>query len=144
MSTIKRTPADAAFSDCVRERANWKCEVCGTDYTNNTRGLHCSHYHGRANWSVRFNPDNAAAHCYGCHSKLEGSPHDFYQLWIKFLGEGAYQLLLEKKNDTGLGKEYRRTKGKGDIAKHYRNEFKRMKDMRALGDTSRIEFCLWL
>lgn len=144
MSAIKRTPADAAFSDCVRERANWKCECCGTDYTNRTQGLHCSHYHGRANWSVRFDPDNAQAHCYGCHSKLEGSPHDFYKLWFDYLGEGAYQILLDKKNDTSLGKEYRRTKGKGDIAKHYREEFKRMRDLRASGEIGRIEFNGWI
>lgn len=144
MAAIKRTPADAAFSDCVRERANWHCEVCGTDYTNRPQGLHCSHYHGRGNWSVRLDPDNAEAACYGCHQKLEGSPHDFYLRWMEKLGEGAYQILLEKKNDTNLGKEYRRTKGKGDVAKHYREELKRMRELKADGETGRIEFDSWL
>lgn len=140
MSAIKRTPADAAFSDCVRERANWCCEVCGTSYVGRTQGLHCSHYHGRGHWSVRFDPDNAEAACYGCHQKLEGSPHDFYLRWMKKLGEGAYQILLEKKNDTTLGKMMRKTKGKGDIAKHYRDELKKMKEAKDSGDMEAVEF----
>ena len=140
MGGIKRTPADAAFSDCIRERANWCCEVCGADYTGRTQGLHCSHYHGRGNWSVRFDPDNAEAACYGCHQKLEGSPHDFYLRWMEKLGEGAYQLLLERKNDTDRGREARKTKGKGEIAKHYRDEHEKMVAVRDSFHAERIEF----
>ena len=40
---IKITPADTAFSKCVKERADWKCERCGTQYQEGDRGLHCSH-----------------------------------------------------------------------------------------------------
>ena len=35
------------------------------------RGLECSHHHGRGNWSIRFEPQNAEALCTGCHF-LEG------------------------------------------------------------------------
>lgn len=144
MAAIKRTPADAAFSDCIRERANWCCEVCGTDYRHKPQGLHCSHYHGRGIWSTRFDPENAEAACYGCHAKLEGSPHDFYLRWIKKLGQGAYDLLLERKNDIDRGREYRRTKGKGEVAKHYRTQLAIMQAKRADGETGRIEFEAWL
>ena len=125
---IKITPADSAFSKCIRERAGWRCEVCGTQYTPSDTGLHCSHFHGRANWSVRFDPDNAEAACYGCHAKLEGSPHEFTERWKERLGPYRYDALLERKNDIGRGREARKTKGKGDIAKHYRDELKRMQD----------------
>ena len=127
MSAIKRTPADIAFSKCIRERDNYTCKRCGKSYTESDTGLHCSHFHGRANWAVRFDPDNAESHCYGCHAYFEGSPHEFTQWWLNKLGEGAYELLLERKNDIGLGKMYRKTKGKGDIAKHFRDELERMK-----------------
>jgi hypothetical protein len=56
------------------------------------------------------------------------------------LGEGAYQLLLERKNDISRGREARKTKGKGDIAKHYREEHKKMADLRQEIDAGRIEF----
>lgn len=124
MALIKRTPADVAFSKCVRALSGYKCEVCGTQYLDNDAGLNCSHYHGRGHWSTRFDPDNCEAACMGCHMKLEGSPHDFYQRWIDKLGQGRYDILLEKKNDTGLGKMYRQTKGKGEIAKHFREQLK--------------------
>ena len=125
---IKRTPADDAFSKCIRALANYCCEVCGTGYTDKDVGLHCSHFHGRANWSVRFDPDNAESACYGCHAKLEGSPHDFTRRWEAKLGEFKYELLLERKRDIGLGKMYRQTKGKGDIAKHFREQLELIKN----------------
>ncbi len=121
---IKITPADSAFSKCVRALAKWRCEVCNTQYTPSDTGLHCSHFHGRGNWSVRFDPKNAEAACYGCHAKLEGSPHDFTRRWEQKLGQYEYDLLLERKNDIGLGREYRKTKGKGLVAKHFREQLK--------------------
>ena len=121
---IKITPADSAFSKCVRALAKWSCELCGTSYLPSDTGLHCSHFHGRGNWGTRFDPDNVEAACFGCHMKMEGSPHDFTKRWEEKLGEGAYEMLLERKNDTGLGKMYRQTKGKGEIAKHFREQLK--------------------
>ena len=29
---VKITPADTAFGKCVKERASWRCERCGTQY----------------------------------------------------------------------------------------------------------------
>jgi hypothetical protein len=39
---------------------------------------------------------------------------------------------------------YRATKGKGEIAKHYRGQLAAMQEQRELGDTGRIEFEEWL
>lgn len=126
---LKITPADDAFSLCVRERASWCCEKCGNYYPEGfRRGLHCSHFHGRANWSVRFDPLNAFAHCFGCHMYFEGNPHEFREWVTSKIGQEAYEILLEKKNNIGLGKIARKTKGKGEIAAHYRAEHKRIQE----------------
>lgn len=145
MGTIKRTPADDAFSKCVRERANWTCENCGTYYPEGHRkGLDCSHFFSRGNWSVRFDPANAFAHCVKCHFDLGGSPSDFHQWFIDKCGQGAWDLLNERRNDVWLGKQYKKTKGKGEVAKHYREEFKLMQECRAAGELGKIEFEAWL
>lgn len=136
MGAIKVTPADSAFSKCVRERAEWKCEKCGTQYDESSQGLHCSHHHSRGNWSIRFDPLNAEALCYGCHSHYGGTE----QRRNEVMSEIEQGLLYEKMNDHDLGREARKTKGKGDIAKHYREELERMKKQRAEGVTGRIEF----
>lgn len=136
---VKRVPAekrrkkldpDYWFSMCVRERANWTCQACGKHYepsiSDNTGlpgnpGLHCSHYIGRANYAVRFDPDNADAHCYGCHAKFEGNPHIFREWKFYRLGQVMYEILVEKSNNLLLGKQARREKQ--EIAEHYKAEF---------------------
>ena len=131
----KRLDPDQWFSLCVRERAGWKCECCGKDYTptisENTGlpgnpGLHCSHYIGRANYAVRFDPYNAVAHCYGCHAKAEGNPHNFMKWTHDRLGVWLYDLLIEKSNNLILGKQAR--KEKQEIAQHYKAEFERIRN----------------
>lgn len=137
MAAIKRTPADIAYSDCVRERANWKCERCGTYYPEgNRRGIECSHHHSRGKWAIRFDPLNAEALCTGCHFEEGGTQ----QRREKVLTDTEQQILFDKMRDQSLGKMSRKTKGKGEIAKHYREELKRMREMREAGEQGRIEF----
>lgn len=144
---IKITPADKWFSSCVRIRTNWTCEYAGTYFPDPTKrmGLHCSHYKGRGNWSVRFDPVNAFSHSYGSHSKFESNPDEF-RLWvISQIGEGSHELLLERANDIYLGREYRKAnklkEGRTTVlAAHYRREFERMEEMRNDGVIDRIEF----
>lgn len=123
---IKITPADSWFSKCVRQRANWCCEHCGTQYDQSSTGLHCSHFHGRGNWSLRFHPENARALCFGCHSFMGGNPHEHTEWFLAQIGEGMFQILLDLKRDTGLAKEFRKTKGKGDISKFFKAQFESM------------------
>lgn len=141
MGGVKRTPADNAFSLCVRERDNWTCQSCKKHYPQSAaegkgQGLDCSHHIGRRNWSVRLDRDNGECLCYGCHSHYGGTERRAR----KVLGDGLYDILYERSQDIELGRMYRKTKGKGDIAKHYRDEFKRMRELRAQGVTGRIEF----
>lgn len=140
------TPADKWFSRCVRERSGWRCESCGKQYAEGDTGLHCSHFITRGNWAVRFEPLNAFAHCFGCHMKFEGNP-DLFTAWVeqRFSERGIrYEILRELANDLMRGKEHRRTKGIGQIAKHYQNEFETMQMLRSQGVTGRIEFVGWL
>jgi len=140
MAGIKRTPADIAFSLCIREANDWVCNRCGTKYPERARGLECSHHHGRGNWSIRFDPLNAEALCTGCHF-LEGGT----QIRLDAcLNDEQQQILMEKKNDTSIGREIRRTKGKGEIASHYRGEYEKMREKRLDGVTGPLTFVGWM
>ena len=140
MGGIKVTPADSAFSKCVRERAGWRCENCGTQHDQSSRGLGCSHHHGRGNWSIRFHPLNAESLCTACHYAMGGTEERRQAV----MTENEQTLLWSLKNDCGLGKEYKRTKGVGEVAKHYREELKRMQSLRDQGETGRIDFAAWI
>ena len=134
MGGIKITPADSAFAKCVKERVNYTCERCGTRYQEGHRGLHCSHGLGRGQWGTRFVGLNAIAACYGCH-QIEGGN------WMqRMLSEEQRLLLREMADDTYRGKTCRKTKGKGEIAAHYREQFDLMRQARECGVTGRIEF----
>ena len=134
MGGIKITPADTAFGRCVKERAEWRCERCGSQHEEGSKGLHCSHGFSRGQWGTRFIGLNAIAACYGCHMKEGGN-------WMqRMLTEDERQLLQEMANDIYRGKEARKTKGKGPIAKHYREQLDQMKALRECGAKGRIEF----
>jgi len=143
MSLIKSTAADKAFSKCVRERSLWKCERCGAQHEVNSQGLHCSHFYSRGNWSVRFEPLNAFAHCYGCHQYLSGRPEEF-RVWAQqAMGVKAYEVLIEKSQDISIGRATRKTKGIGPIARWFRDQHQVIKDQREQGVSGRIEFWGW-
>lgn len=134
MGGIKITPADTAFGKCVKERAEWRCERCGSQHQEGSKGLHTSHGFSRGQWGVRFCNLNAIAACYGCHMKEGGN-------WMqRVLTEEQRTLLQEMANDTFRGKEARKTKGKGAIAKHYREQYDLMRQARECGVTGRIDF----
>jgi hypothetical protein len=142
MGAIKRTPADKAFSDCIRSAAEWTCERCETYYPEGRRmGLHCSHYHGRGKWGVRFNVNNAEALCYGCHQYLGANPNLHTDHKLESIGQGAIDILQEKANDTSLGRAARRDAK--DIAKHYREEFKRIHQLRLDGSVGKLTITSW-
>jgi hypothetical protein len=73
--------------------------------------------------------------CTGCHF-LEGG----LKRADGNLTEFELDLLTDLVNDTGLGKEIRKTKGKGAIAKHFREQLDLMKQLRECGATGRLEF----
>ena len=97
---IKRTTGDAAFSDYVRSLAGWVCEWpgCGRDFTNNHQGLHCSHFHTRANPRVRFDLSNAAALCAYHHDYVGKHPHEHVEYFKQRLGALEYDMLTVRAN----------------------------------------------
>ena len=137
---MKKSTADDLFSKCIRERAEWRCERCGTQYVEGigAKGLECSHLYSRRHYGIRFDPLNAFSHCSGCHRFFTGEPVTFTRWAEDQLGLGAIEILIEKKRDIGLAKTVK--KNLKDVTAHYRKEFKRMKDLRAEGVTGRIEF----
>ena len=136
---LKRTPADIAFSKCIREAANWTCERCGTSYPKNAPGLECSHHHTRGAWSIRFHPLNAEALCTGCHFLTGGTEERRNEV----ITEDDQILLYRMKNDTALGKFMRKTKGKGEIAKYYRNILTCLENERDKGNFDKLQFEAW-
>lgn len=93
---IKRDATDALFSDLVRAKASWRCERCHKDYSERRQGLHCSHFFGRGNKAVRWEPENASALCFYCHKVLGENPNDHRDFFIKRLGEERYNALVLK------------------------------------------------
>ena len=99
-------------------------------------GLHCSHFYGRANRTVRWCGDNAAAHCFSCHKRLGSNPVDFSAWILKHLGEPLHEILIEKKNA-----RMKITKiEEKEIAKYYRDQLKIMHDSRDDGVTGYLDF----
>ena len=96
----KIDPADKVFSEFIRTRAGWKCEYCGKDYSNNGRGLHCSHYWSRSRENTRYDPENCVALCFYHHQLLgHGDGRDEYrELMTKRLGEARFEMLMVRAN----------------------------------------------
>jgi hypothetical protein len=137
---VKIKPSDAVFSKCVRERTDYTCERCHKQYDRSSTGLHNSHYHGRANRSTRWDKVNCFSICYSCHIFLGANPYEHTQFVKSLIGDGAHELLLERKNSTILGKIFAKDDKAGLIAKHYRAELKALQQKRADGETGYIDF----
>jgi hypothetical protein len=69
---------DKLFSDYIRGRDKWTCQVCGNRPERHL--LHCSHFRHRAHIGTRFDPRNADAMCFKCHEKMDLFP-DLHWLW---------------------------------------------------------------
>ena len=97
---IKRDKYDATFSDLIRIRNNWTCEMCDKEYPDSSTrgGLHCSHYYGRRHQATRYHPDNGFCLCFGCHNKVGEDPKLHTDWVLHRLGGGCYDLLTERKN----------------------------------------------
>lgn len=132
---MKRTQADIHFSKCVREAADWTCQRCGKMYPENSPGLECAHFMTRGKWGTRFDPDNVAALCTGCHFYIDANPHEKMAWFEKRLGSGLAAIVREKSEDTRHGLK----KLKKEISAHYRAEYKRLKELRAQGETGKLE-----
>ena len=99
---MKISPLDKLFSEVIRTRAMKRvhgcerCLSCKIDY----KQLQCSHFWGRAKKSVRYDEDNAAGLCSGCHMYFTAHPHEHNEWFRERLGQGGFDLLTSRANRT--------------------------------------------
>lgn len=137
MGLIKTDKIDKVFSLLVRERPGWVCECCGKYYPEGQRqGLHCSHIFSRRHKATRWDPSNAAAHCFSCHQRLGGDPVEFHYWAQSHLGSGPLEIVREKAHSIVRLRKH----DLEDIYRHLKSEYDRMMKLRANGETGRIEF----
>tara|TARA_R100000458_G_scaffold59802_1_gene71870 strand:- start:3276 stop:3722 length:447 start_codon:yes stop_codon:yes gene_type:complete len=142
---IKRDAPDKWFSDCVRERANWTCEYSGyidveaqmTGVSKFPDRLECAHIFGRRSRNVRYYPLNAVCLTHTSHRYFTENPVEFASFVNNLLGDGAVEILRERFNDLSI--KYPK-KEKKEISKHYRTEFRKMREQRKNGKLGRIDF----
>ena len=136
---MKRDKYDIAFSQLVRERAEWTCECCHKHYPEGARnGLECSHFFTRSRKSTRWHPLNAAAHCTKCHFHLGGNPIEFSD-WIRHYLGRSKSAELSTANHVIVRW---RKKDKDELYCQMKAELLRMKHLRSEGVRGRIEFDL--
>lgn len=119
---IKRSPADDAFSKCIRAQSNYTCVKCGAVHDKSSSGLHCSHNFGRRHRTIRWCKENALSLCFSCHKWFGESPADSGRWLEGFIGAEMVDILREKR-DSGAKVSKHEEK---DIAKHYRDELKKI------------------
>ena len=133
---MKTSTADSYFSKCIRAANDYVCVKCSKQYDKSSTGLHCSHNFSRRHRTIRWCKENALPLCYGCHQWFGGEPLESGRWLENYLGVGAVELLIEKKN-TKLKISKLEEK---EIAKYYREQLKVIEAKRASGETGYIEF----
>ena len=109
--------------------------------TKKKHELHCSIFTVAAR-GVRFDPDNTEALCYGCHQFMGANPIEHARRKEEKLGRQLFEILLEKANDTKLGRIAKRSEKQ--IRAHYRGELARMKQERDAGQTEYLLLENWI
>ena len=135
---IKRDKTDDLLSKLIRERVNWVCEYCGKDFSHNKGGLHHSHLYGRRSKGTRWHPQNGFAHCHDCHRHLGENPPEFARWAEGRLGKQTFEMLRLLANKPTKFSKF----DKEILHKNYLKERKRLRELRAQGDTGRLEFFL--
>ncbi len=99
---MKIDPLDRLYSEFIRRRAMFRtsgCEKClrpkfdiqkeDGSILPAWKQLQCCHYHGRARRSVRWDPDDAAGLCGGCHMFLDSQVSEKAQWFESHLSKEA-------------------------------------------------------
>lgn len=133
---MKRSPADDAFSKCIRASVNYTCQRCGKAYDSSSSGLHCSHNFSRRHRTIRWCKENAISLCYACHEWFGGNPADSGRWLENFIGIGTVDVLREKMNEKMKVSKLEEK----EIAKHYREQLKLIQEKRASGECGDIDF----
>ena len=137
---MKLSPADIAFSQCVRAANDYVCQKCGIQKLPNGRrggsGMECSHRYSRRHRTIRWAKDNADCLCSGCHRWFGENPIDAVAWLTQKNSKGALEILTEKRNA-----QFKVTKAEErDIARHYREQLKIIEEKRNNGQKGYIDF----
>ena len=115
---MRRDASDKWFSDAIRLAKDHTCEHCG----KSDGKCEAAHIYGRRYKSVRWDTLNCLCLCHTCHRFFTECPTEF-TLWLQgYVGQGYLDILNEKRNRIMKTNKQLRA----DIAKHYREEFRRM------------------
>ena len=86
---------DTLFSTFIRKRAIQRvggCERVET-YQTTYKQLNCAHMFSSRHHSVRWDEDNAAGLCAGCHRYLDDNAYEKVEWFTRHLGEEKFDLL---------------------------------------------------
>jgi len=95
---MKLDKLDVLFSEVIRRRAIQRvggCERCLQGKVS-WKDLQCAHFHGRSKKSVRWDTDNSAGICGGCHMYLDGQAVEKVEFFKKLLGEESFDCLQNR------------------------------------------------
>lgn len=134
--TLKRDKHDLIFSQLIRERSGWRCDCCHRLFVNDQASLHCSHINGRRHTGTRWHPMNALAHCIGCHRKLGSEPVQMTRHAEKLLGREVVEAVHAIAMRPSPVPKWQRDR----LYDHFKEELKRLRQLRAEGVQGRIEF----
>jgi hypothetical protein len=118
--SVRVSPADTAFSLCVRTAAKYTCGKCGKSEGR----MECSHIFSRKYRAIRWCKENAMCKCNYCHRWWHQNPLDAAAWFISIVGESFVDLLKEKR-DSKL--KVPKTE-EPEIAAHYRAELKKLEN----------------
>lgn len=94
-----RKKLDALFSEYIRRRAiqsvNHGCERCTAGKTDYHQ-LDCAHMFSRNKRSTRWDIDNAAGLCPGCHRYLDDNAYDKVEFFKRRLGDRNFEYLFAR------------------------------------------------
>ena len=129
--SVKITPADKAFADCVKAAYDYTCQVSGVQGR-----VELSHIHSRRHRTIRWCKENALPKCHYKHRWWHENPTEAGLWFLNKYGQGMVDLLIEKKNN-----KFKVPKSEEkEIARHYREQLKIIEAKRAEGQTGYIDF----
>ena len=137
---MKLSPADIAFSQCVRAAYDYVCQKCGIQKPPVSRrggsGMELSHRYGRRHRTIRWCKDNGDCLCTRCHRHFEENPLDYAAWILERDGQGLIDLLREKRDSMVKVSKIEEKA----IARHYRLQLKNIEEKRLAGETGVIQF----
>lgn len=95
---IKRL--DDSFSEYIRQRAILRVHGCERCYRGKVsyKQLHCAHNQSRVHFGTRWDEDNAAGLCPGCHRYIDREHDEKARFFTELVGEVKYDELMLRAN----------------------------------------------